>query len=366
MATHTLSQLLDAHLDGFLDHNKLPLHHIKTLKCYRACRTAAMGSHSEYCENGHLMGVWYDSCKRRGCPQCRGMDTERWLQSSREILLQETHHHWIFTLPHELLDLWRYNKGAMQDILFRSVADTLKQLAQDKQWLGAQPGYLLALHTWGRNLSLHPHIHCLITHGGLDRRGQWQTPKKKILLPAKIMMKLFRGKFLAAIRNLDTLALPPSMKPNEHRGLALKLARKDWVVHCCKPYQHGRGVVTYLARYVKKGPFNLGQISLTKDQRVGFSYQDHKRGRSRRCIDPDTFIKQLCLHIAERGKPTLRYYGLYHPCRRKALNQARAHFDQPAVAPVNKLHWTDYLIARDQYPTCPICEARLALPKTEH
>ncbi len=366
MANDTFSQLLDTHLDGFLDRHRLPLHQIKTLKCYRACRTAAMGSHTEYCERGHLMGVWYDSCKRRGCPQCKSMDTERWLRSTRELLLLETHHHWIFTMPHELLDLWRYNKGVLQDLLFLSVAATIKQLSKDKQWLGAQPGYMLALHTWGRNLSLHPHIHCLISHGGLDRKGQWQTPKRDIMFPAKVMMKLFRGKFLAGLRAMDNLTLPPSMKPNEHRWLASTLARKDWIVHCCKPYRHGKGVVTYLSRYVKKGPFNLGQIRLTEDQRIGFSYQDHRRGRSKRTVDPDTFIKQLCLHIAERGKPTLRYYGLYHPSRRAALNQAREHLGQSPVTKATELHWSDYLTRLDRYPVCEVCESRMALSDTKH
>ncbi len=363
MATQTFSQLLNTHLDGFLDRHKLPPHHIKTLKSYRACRTSAMGSHREYCENGHLMGVWYDSCKRRGCPQCRAMDTERWLRSTQSIILDQTHHHWIFTIPHELLDLWRYNKGVMQDILFSAVSQTIKQLSKDNQWLDAQPGYLLALHTWGRNLSLHPHIHCLISHGGLDKRGVWRAPNKKILFPAKVMMKLFRGKFLSALGELKALDRPPTMSARDQRVLVSKLWRKDWVVHCCKPYAYGRGVVTYLSRYVKKGAFNQNQIRMNDAQQICFTYQDHQRGKSRRSVTPDVFIKQLCLHIAERGKPTLRYYGLYHPSRRVALNDARAQLKQPPVEKPSELHWIEYLNDRDQYPKCEVCEARMAEPK---
>lgn len=323
-----------------------------------------MGSHTQYCEQGHLMGVWHNSCKRRGCPQCKAMDTERWLQSTRQILLAETHHHWIFTLPHELLPLWRYNTAVLQDMLFSSVADTLKQLARDKSLLGAQPGYLLNLHTWGRNLSLHPHIHCLISQGGIDRQGAWRSPRKQVLFPAKVMMQLFRGKFLAKMRDIKSLNLPPKWKPNEHRWLASKLARKDWVVHCCKPYAHGRGVVTYLARYVKRGPVNLSQLSLTADQRVKFRFRDHRTGQSIRTIEPDKFLQLLSQHIAERGKPTLRYYGLYHPSRRDALNQARTHFNQPEVRPSELLHWTEYLTERNQFPVCGICQSKLNVSAT--
>ncbi|MCB1646769.1 MAG: IS91 family transposase [Pseudomonadales bacterium] len=361
MKTQSLSTLLDSHLDSFLDAHRLPPDKIKVLKSYRACRTARMGSHAQYCEQGHPMGVWYNSCKRRGCPQCRTMDTERWLQAARGTLLAETHHHWVFTIPHELIPLWQYNTPVMQDLLFRSVADTIKQLARDRSLLGAQPGFLLNLHSWGRNLSLHPHIHCLITHGGLDQQGQWRSPKKKIMFPAKVLMTLFRGKFLAGLRRLTSLSLPPNFAPNEHRWLASKLAVKDWVVHCCKPYAHGHGVVTYLARYIKRGPVNLRQIKLTDNGSVRFRYQDHQTGRTQRTLPPISFLKLFVQHLAERGKPLLRYYGLYHPGRREVLDLARSHFGQAPVTAQTSLHWTEYLAARGQFPVCDICQSRLAV-----
>ncbi|MDA0791692.1 MAG: transposase zinc-binding domain-containing protein [Proteobacteria bacterium] len=187
----TLSSVLSQHLEPFLADHKIPPYQLNALKSYRACRTPLLGSHSRYCENGHLMGVWYSSCKRRGCAQCQGLSNARWLAAQKERLLSVTHHHWIFTLPHDLLDLWRYNRAIFQDVLFRAVAGVLTTLSRDPKYLGAQPGFVLTLHTWGRNLSLHPHIHCLITHGGL-RDGEWIEPRKSVLFPARVMMQLFR------------------------------------------------------------------------------------------------------------------------------------------------------------------------------
>ena len=185
----TLSSILDQHLEPFLADHTLPPYQLKALKSYRACRTASLGSHSRYCENGHLMGVWYSSCKRRGCAQCQGLSNARWLAAQKERILAVTHHHWVFTLPHELLILWRFNRALFQDLLFKAVADVLATLSRDPKYLGAKPGYVLTLHTWGRNLSLHPHIHCLISHGGLNGTD-WIDPKKSVMFPARVMMQL--------------------------------------------------------------------------------------------------------------------------------------------------------------------------------
>lgn len=352
--------MLDQHLDTFLGSQGIPLYQLKALESYRACRTAALGSHSQYCENGHLMGVWYSSCKRRGCPQCQGLSNARWLASQKERLLGVTHHHWIFTLPHELLPLWRYNRALLQDLLFDAVAGVLNTLSRDRQHLNAQPGFMLTLHTWGRNLSLHPHIHCLISHGGLNGSGQWITPKRASLFPARVMMQLFRGKFLSALRPRDDLVLPPDLSLARFRSLTNKLGRQDWVVHCCKPYRHGRGVVTYLSRYVRSGPIKNQQITRVDDQGITFVYRNHRTSRqARQVLTPARFILRLCDHVPQRGKPTIRYYGLYHGCRRQALDTARAAHGQKPARTVTAVTWRDYLQRLDRLPECQHCGATL-------
>lgn len=356
----TLATVLDRHLGAFLANHKIPLYQLKALESYRRCRTAALGSHSQYCENGHLMGIWYSSCRRRGCTQCQGLANANWLAAQKARLLSVTHHHWIFTLPHDLLPLWCYNRGVLQNILFKAVASVIATLSADSRYLDAQPGYLLALHTWGRNLSLHPHIHCLISHGGVNAAGHWIEPKKACLFPARVMMQLFRGKFLAAVVACDDLVLPPDLSPARLRRLLNKLGQTDWVVHCCKPYRHGRGVAAYLSRYVKAGPMKNNQIRRLDEGGILFRYHNHRTSReATQRLTGDTFIARLCNHIPLRGKPTVRYYGLYHACRRRVLNIARRVNGQSCVRTASRLTWQRYLERRDHTPTCPSCGGQL-------
>jgi hypothetical protein len=288
------------------------------------------------------------------------LSNERWLAVQRERLLASTHHHWVFTLPHDLLPLWRYNRVVMQDLLFRSVADVLAVLSRDANYLGAQPAFSLTLHTWGRNLSLHPHIHCLIAHGGLNAESQWVTPRKKCLFPARVMMQLFRGKFLSALKAKTDLVLPDDMTATHFRKVINRLGRTDWVVHCCKPYRHGRGVVTYLSRYVKTGPFKNRQLRTVDEQSVTFAYQSHQtRRHACQKFSITDFLFRLCDHIPQHGKFSLRHYGLYHPCRHEALDEARRSLGQTPVPEVQPVSWQAYLMTRASIPRCDICQAPL-------
>jgi hypothetical protein len=190
------------------------------------------------------------------------------LQRQQARLLATAHHHWVFTIPHELLPVWRYHQTELQDLLFKSVQRTLKQLWRDPLYLGAKPGLILALHTWGRNLSLHPHIHCLISHGGLSALGEWCKPKRQALFPAKVIQRLFRGKFMAGLKQAlesGTLKWPDSPEASESRQRISDLYQRDWFIHCCKPYQQGDGVAKYLARYMRGGALRNGQL-LRKEQ----------------------------------------------------------------------------------------------------
>lgn len=360
-----LSQFLQDNLEPFLQKHRLPYHQLKTLKSYRACRTKALGGHSQYCENGHLMGVWYNSCKRRGCPECQALANARWLTTQRSRLLAVSHHHWIFTLPHDLLSLWQFNRELFQDLIFQSVSATLKLLSRDNRYLDAQPAYMLTLHTWGRNLSLHPHIHCLIAHGGLDPQGQWKKPKKRCLFPARVMMALFRGKLLSALRKESDLVIPADTTTSKCRDLLYKLGKKTWVVHCCKPYAHGNGVITYLSRYVKSGAFKNSQLTQTTNANIVFVYQNHQTGkRARQKMTSEQFIFRLCDHIGQRKKTNIRYYGLYHGSCREALNRARELLGQEKVEEPENIGWLEYLQTLERTPLCEVCQAPLQTRST--
>ena len=351
--------ILKHSLDRESRHYSLPLFHLKALDQLSACRTAKLGGHTQVCEEGHVNGVWYNSCKHRFCPQCNGINKERWILNTQRILLNCPHHHIVFTIASELNVYWQYNRVLMSDLLFKSVQETLKKFSNDKKYLGAQPGILLALHTWGRDLCLHPHIHTLVSHGGLNPSGEWVEPKKKHLFPQKPVMQVFRGLYLSKLKaavESSELVLPPDISAGHALNQLNRLYRKEWVVHFCERYDHARGVAKYLGRYIKGGPFRLRQLKEAGVGLIKFQYKSHKTKRFESLmLGEQSFVRRMLEHVANPGKPTLRYGGLYVSSLRDSLNQARAQLGQEEIEVKIELGWEDYLGAKDCLPRCKEC-----------
>lgn len=355
----TLQGLLQQELNGVLSRNTLPLYQLKTLSQLSVCRTKALGGHTQYCENGHLNGVWYNSCKNRSCPQCRGMASEEWLRNTQKVLLNCPHHHIIFTLPSEFNNLWRFNRSLMTGFLFTAVQQTLKQFSEDPKYLAAKPGILSVLHTWGRNLSLHPHLHVLVSHGGLNKEAQWVEPKKASLFPAKPVMMVYRGKFLEIVRSAlknEELVLPPDSLNYKIKNSLNKLGRAPWVVHFCERYDYAEGVAKYLARYVKSGPLKNSQLRKVDSTTVTISYHSHQtKKREKLTLPPEQFIKRLVEHIPLPGKSSVRYSGLYTSSLREKLNVAREHLKQEPVSLREQIDWQEYLEEKGFEALCKEC-----------
>ncbi len=336
MSSYTLQQLLNTHLPRFVTMRGLPLYQLKALERLSICRTDALGGHAQYCENDHLYGVWYNSCKQRYCPQCRSVATEEWLINTKRVLLDCPHHHVVFTIPSELNLFWQYNLSKMRHLLFKAVQETLKTFSSDAKYLGATPGILCALHTWGRNLSLHPHIHVLISHGGINKAGEWVEPRRDILFPQKPVMQVFRGKLRSMLTEAiksPTWKLPKEYSKTRAQNLLNKLGRKEWVVHFCKRYDYAEGVAKYLSRYVKSGPLRNTQLKEATKTSVTFSYKSHQTKRVElQTLSIEGFFALLSQHIPEPGKPTLRYSGLYNSAARVKLNKARGALGQKEVS----------------------------------
>src|ERR687888_2276741 len=266
MALVTLQPLFQDTYPLYEQTHLLPAHVRRAARAVMQCRTAALGGHLQACPDGHVSRVWYNSCRHRSCPQCAYLQTERWLALQRARLLACDHYHVIFTLPHDLNPLWLANVPVMTTLLFQAVRDTLVTLLADPQYLGAQPGILAALHTWSQTLLLHPHVHCLVTGGGLTPAGHWQAVHNGFLLPARVVMAVFRGKMVAAIRQTfarGVLALPAAMRPQQLVNLLNRLghpAKTKWNVRIMERYRHGAGVVTSLARYLRGGPIKNARL----------------------------------------------------------------------------------------------------------
>ena len=222
MALVTLQTIFQDAFPAYEQTHPLPAHVRKAARALMQCRTAALGGHIHACPDGHMSRIWYNSCRHRSCPQCAYLQTERWLALQQARLLACDHFHVIFTLPHDLNPLWRANVPVMTTLLLQAVRDTLRTLLADPKYLGAQPGIIAALHTWSQTLVLHPHLHCLVTGGGLTSAGQWVAVRNGFLLPARVVMAVFRGKMVDAIRQTcarGALALPAPMRPQQFLNL---------------------------------------------------------------------------------------------------------------------------------------------------
>nr|WP_205341921.1 transposase [Denitrificimonas caeni] len=220
----------------------------------------------------------------------------------------------IFTLPHEYLPLWRYNEALFARILFKASQETLLQLLVQQRHGGVTPGILIALHTWGRQLTLHPHTHCLVTAGGLDSNNDWKA-LGSYLVPSAVIRSVYRGKlqsFIKAAFDAGELILPPTMSATQFWSMYRSLYKKHWCVRIEERYAHGKGVVLYLARYCKGGPVDPRQLKQVTADVVKMSYLDHRDKRiKQQRLKPIDFITRLLQHVPPKGLHTIRYYGLY-------------------------------------------------------
>lgn len=282
-----------------------------------ACQSEALGHEEWLCrEDGHVEKE-YHSCRHRSCPRCNHGLTHDWLEKIQARLLPCDHYHVIFTLPHELNALWHYNRAWCSDRLFKAAAETLQQLLADARYLGGEIGILAALHTWGRTLSFHPHVHMLVTGGGMSSAGEWQSVKKDFLLPVGVIKAKFRGKWLNWLNEAyaaGEIKLPPDWSERDWKKALTRTARKHWNIRIQGGYQHGKGVANYLSRYVRGGPIKDSRVIATDDSHVSFRYQDHRDGKSKvMALSEDNFISRVLSHVPVKGRHLVRYYGLYVP-----------------------------------------------------
>lgn len=343
----------------------------RAAQCISECYTAAIGSHVLRCPEGHYEKLQYHACRHRSCPRCAEPSRSRWVDAQMHRLLPCAHFHVIFTLPHELLALWEFNRRVFTALLFDCVRETLQQLMGDERHLGARPGLMMSLHTWGRTLSHHAHMHCLLTAGGLDEWGAWRACKPHWLLPLGPVLALFRGKVLGRLGarlSAKTLQLPPRQPESHWRGTIRALYRKRWNVQICPPYEHGRGVALYLARYAKGGPLPKERTLLSDGVQVSFGYTDHRDHRAKTArMSALEFMNRVLWHAPVAGQHTTRHAGLY-----AAASKAQHRLAQEAIKQLPQQQWPrprgepTKPEQNVKTPSCPSCRAplwRIAMPR---
>ena len=334
------------------------------------CRTAALGGHVQECPDGHVSRIWYNSCRHRSCPQCAYLQTERWLALQQARLLACDHSHVIFTLPHDLNPLWLANVPVMSTLLFQAVRETLSDLLADPTYLGAQPGIIAALHTWSQTLVLHPHLHGLVTGGGWTSAEQWVAVRHGFLLPVRVVIAVFRGKMLAALRRAfdqAALLLPEAMRPQQWLNLLHRLGhpkKTPWNVRIMERYPHGAGVVTSIARYLRGGPIKNTRLVAWDGARVTFTYrtsaEESPAGtalRQHMTLSGADFLQRLLLHVPPPQTRVVRSYGLYHHTHTEALASCRTQWGQPPIVVCALLDWQTVCAQQgDAHPErCPTC-----------
>lgn len=299
--------------------------------CIANCHTPALGGHLLVCPQGHGQSLQTHACRHRSCPRCAERSRAQWADAQLARLLPCAHFHVIFTLPHELLGLWAYNRERFTQALFDAVRGSLLALMGDPRHLGATPGLLMALHTWGRSLNYHPHVHALVTAGGFSERRGWLATREAWLLPLKPLRRLYAGRLLAALREqlaAGALALPPGLSAAHCSALLWRLQRGHWNIEIRPPYDSGRGVTLYLARYAKGGPLPKSRPLelVAQGRQVRFGYHDHRDGRAKvLCLRTEEFLTRILWHAPPKGIHTVRHAGLY-------ATAARGHHRAASIA----------------------------------
>lgn len=286
------------------------------------CRTAALGGHLYQCNACGHRHYSYHSCRNRSCPKCHAGDTQTWLQQRQAELLPVPYYHVIFTLPQELRDFTRRHQKRMYGLVLQAAATALLKLTADPHYVGGRVGVLAVLHTWGSTLTYHPHVHCLVTGGGVSPDGQqWLPARPDYLVPVQALSRLFRGLVLDRIqRQFPQLELPASVR------------QKDWVVHCKPAVQGTEKVLAYLGRYIHRVALTNSRLVSLENGKVTFRYRDSRTGQTKTLtLDAQEFLRRFLQHVLPRGVHKVRYYGLWSPSHR---DQLHAWQQRLAPAPV--------------------------------
>ena len=351
----------------------------KVMSAIEQCRSATLGGHVLQCRACGHDQIAYNSCRNRHCPKCQGSAARRWMEARQAELLPVDYYHVVFTLPAPIAALAYQNKAVVYAILFRAAAQTLLTIGADPKRLGCRLGVTLVLHTWGSNLSHHPHVHGIVPGGGISLDGErWVACRKGFFLPVRVLSRLFRRLFLEQLQLAyeqgelqgkgaldpltDAAAFPDWLKP---------LRQVEWVVYSKRPFAGPEAVLSYLSRYTHRVAISNSRLLRFDDQGVTFKWKDYRaKGNARyktMTLTADEFIRRFLLHVLPTGFHRIRHYGLFaNTCRQANLNRARALLDAVPSPEADDVAGTAYdstsstAVPEDAY-RCPDCGAPMVV-----
>jgi hypothetical protein len=334
-----------------------------------ACRTAALGGHVERCAECGLIRIAYNSCRNRHCPKCQGPAREAWLAERQAELLPVPYFHVVFTLPAPAAEIAFQNKSAVYAILFQAAAEALRRIAADPRHLGAEIGFVSVLHTWGQNLQHHPHVHCLVSGGGLSSDGRrWVACRPSFFLPVRVLSRLFRRLFLKNLKaafEAGRLAFFGALAglagaPLFARRLG-ELRRAEWVVYSKRPFAGPAAMLAYLGRYTHRVAISNSRLIDMAGDQVRFRWRDYRHHNKSKvmALTADEFIRRFLLHTLPDGFHRIRHYGfLSNRHRAEKLALCRQLIAIAAAAPLDNSDEAGQ--PRDRsFDTCPCCGGRM-------
>jgi hypothetical protein len=299
-----------------------------------------LGGHRLHCHQCESDRIAYNSCRNRHCPKCQGLKAERWLEDRQAELLPVEYYHVVFTLPAQIADIAYQNKAMVYDLLLRVSAETLLTIAADPKHLGARLGITSVLHTWGSALTHHPHAHCIVPGGGL-KDERWVPCKRGFFLSVRVLSRLFRRLFLAAIRQAHREQklqffgdLASLFDPTSFDAYLAPLKQTNWFVYAKQPFAGPQAVLAYLSRYTHRVAISNHRLIAHDESGVTFQWKDY---RTKHCVrykpmtlSTDEFIRRFLIHVLPKGFHRIRHYGLLaNPVRRDKLAQLRHALNAP-------------------------------------
>lgn len=322
-----VADIFSKYSEAYREKYKLSYHMLKVLSAIEFCRTSQLGGHVDECDECGHTRISYNSCRNRHCPKCQSIPKERWIDNRKRDLLPTQYFHVVFTLPKEVNPLTLRNKEGIYSILFKACSETLIELSQDKKYLGVKIGFISILHTWGQNLMDHPHIHCIVTGGGLStNEKKWVSSKKDFFIRVKVLSKKFKGKFLHYLKQYyysSKLKFPGDIQVLSRRShfqrLLNEMYEKEWVVYCKTPFSSPKYVLEYLGRYTHKVAISNNRIVKLEDDMVSFKWRDYKDNNKSKLMTLNAieFIRRFMLHVLPHRFVKIRHFEILSNRNRK-------------------------------------------------
>ena len=310
-----IQKILEIGLEKYKEEHKVIGYKQKVMNAIKNCKTGAIGAHKYVCDECGHEEIVYNSCRNRHCPNCQTGKKLKWIEARKEEVLNIKYYHIVFTIPSELYLIAIQNQEKIYKILFKASAETLQELAKDSKYLGAEIGFFSILHTWGQNLMYHPHVHLVVTGGGLTEINTWKEKEEDFFIPVQVMSRVFRGKFLNYMKK-EKIEFYGSNKDLEnlatYSNLIQKMYNKEWIVYCKEPFKNAESVIQYLGRYTHRVAISNNRIIKEENGEVTFKYRDYKDNKKQKemTLKAEEFIRRFLLHILPPIFMKIRHYGL--------------------------------------------------------